>query len=83
MPLPGGRVFVRDTRPCAREAVFLGDAECAEALAYFDAPRSMQEAEAVPPVILADLLDRAFVVGWDGHYLSLVTQGLSGARPAR
>ena len=82
VPLPGGRVFVQDTRPCAREAAFLGDAECAKSLTYFDTPRRMQEAEAVPPVILADLLDRAFVVDWDGRYLSLVTRGLSPSRPA-
>jgi len=75
VPLPGGRVLVQDTRPCAKQGVFLGDAGHAEALAFFDEPRTRSAAGAVPAAILAGLLERDFVVDWDGRYLSLVTRG--------
>ena len=82
LPLPGGRVFVQDTRPCATETFFLGLADSAEALDFFDTPRRPGEAGAVDPAALADVLERRFVVEWDGRLVSLVTRDGSAPQPA-
>ena len=81
VPLPGGRVFVHDSRPCAAAEAFLGDASCAQALAYFDTPRTKRGAAVVPPNVLTDLLDRAFVIDWDERYVSLVTRAQPRTTP--
>ncbi len=82
VPLAGGRVVVQDTRPCAKEAIVLGDAKYADALAYFDAPRTKRQAEEVAGAAVADLLERGFVIDWDDRYLSLVTRGHGTSRTA-
>ena len=82
VPLSGGRVFVQDTRPCAKQAAVLGDAKYADALAYFDTPRTKRQAELVADAVVADLLERGFMIDWDDRCLSVVTRGQGGRRPA-
>jgi ribosomal peptide maturation radical SAM protein 1 len=80
--LPGGRVFIQDSRDCARQPVFLGDDRHATALEFLETPRLRPEVQALPSDVLTELLDLRFIVHWDDHYLSLVTRARAAHAPA-
>lgn len=75
--LPGGRLFVHDSRPCSAEPAFLGDARHAGALSFLDTPRKDHELVGLTEGILTELLDRRYAVRWDGRTISLVTRAPS------
>jgi magnesium-protoporphyrin IX monomethyl ester (oxidative) cyclase len=72
--LPGEGGLIYDTRPCAVSQTCLIDSKTMGALRDFESRITIAEAgERFSQSILDELLDRKFILAYEGHYLSLVT----------
>ncbi len=74
IPLPDGQGLIYDTRPCSIDQTYLVDSETMDVLQNLESRITIPEArERFNPSILDGLLDRKFILAYEGHYLSLVT----------
>jgi ribosomal peptide maturation radical SAM protein 1 len=68
-----GRIFIQDSRPCAVEPVYIGDAQTSGVLDQLESPLPSNKAGDIPASILNQLLMRKFVIEYEGCLLSVVT----------
>ncbi len=72
--LPDERGLIYDTRPCAVSQTCLVESKTMEALRDLESRITIPEArERFGQSILEEPLDRKFILAYEGHYLSLVT----------
>jgi ribosomal peptide maturation radical SAM protein 1 len=72
--LPNDQGLIYDTRPCAVDQTCFVDSKTMKALQNLESRITIPEARKLfDPSILDELLDRKFILAYEGHYLSLVT----------
>ncbi len=83
MPLGNGMLLVEDTRNCAKDRFFVLTPACAALLTTLERPLRRDRVEEQARPHLETLLDRRYIVEYEGSYVSVVTTPRLGVQLRR